>query len=101
MAYRMIRDPKIDQNIIPWRTEQWKRKRDKKTGKFISVPSSTVSDIVPSSTVSDIVPSHTEQKETERDLKRLALKTSHTSSPKEKTKNQKPKGEQKGENCVA
>lgn len=94
MAYRVLEEPVIEANIIPWRTEQRKRKKDKKTGKFIPIPSRTESPIVPSHTEPAIVPSRTAQKERERERKKLTIKPKHTSPPRRKTKGKKATGEE-------
>jgi hypothetical protein len=73
MIYRVIKEPEIEPNIIPWKKGQCYPKKDKKTGKFMAIPSTRGLDITPSSGGLDITPSKKGQKKIKEDLRRLTI----------------------------
>jgi len=91
MIYRVIKEPRINRDIIPRKREQCRPRKDKNTGKFMKSPSKRELDIIPSMGGSDIIPSQGEQKKKEKERKILALREKQTSTQRGKKKKSKLK----------
>lgn len=79
MAYRVLREPKIEPVSIPWKSEQYKTLLRGEGGKFIALPTNSESHTLPANSEGLTLPTNSEQKKNKKELKRLALREEKTS----------------------
>lgn len=84
--YRVFKNPEIDLITIPWKREKYKPERDKKTGKFLSMPFKREFITMPLKRDSTTMPLKREKIHTYPDISILALKNTTSQIHLEKKK---------------